>query len=346
MAVSFQTNPFKNPFTSSAFENLKPKVNQERNNSDNTESKNTKANTQDTKTTTIESEIKQSLLNITPIDKAHNSLANVMLRNLADALEGGYNEYADMMLKTIIQNSQLPASAANAPGGSKGGVYIGSLFNTTSFESTQNLKLTLSNNLSGESTQTLQYSTSFAVTFNAEFTDKNGNKMATRNQLALGKNLENQLTTGQESIASALKNFFARQIFNVDFDGNFSDFGEGLKSGLDNMLFLFESTGDSISKALQNIQKANAKNPQGDMSALFADLQNKLNSSLSMFVGIPNNEQNNPATKDWLKSSNALTITASYERYSAQWIGKKLDNSESSLREYSSSKSASFKFEA
>ncbi|WP_300970341.1 hypothetical protein [Helicobacter rodentium] len=53
MAVSFQTNPFKNPFTSSAFENLKPKVNQERNNSDNTESKNTKANTQDTKTTTI-----------------------------------------------------------------------------------------------------------------------------------------------------------------------------------------------------------------------------------------------------------------------------------------------------
>lgn len=170
--------------------------------------------------------------------------------------------------------------------------------------------------------------------------------MATRNQLALGKNLENQLTNGQESIASALKNFFARQIFNVDFDGNFSDFGEGLKSGLDNMLFLFESTGDSISKALQNIQKANAKNPQGDMSALFADLQNKLHSSLSMFAGIPNNERNNPTTKDWLKSSNALTITASYEQYSAQWIGKKLDNSESSLWEYSSSKSASFKFEA
>lgn len=343
MAVSFQTNPFKNPFASSGFENLKPKVNQERNNSDNAENKNTKANTQDTKTT-IESEIKQSLLNITPIDKAHNSLANVMLRNLADALEGGYNEYADMMLKTIIQNSQLPASAANAPGGSKGGVYIGSLFNTTSFESTQNLKLTFSNNNpSGESTQTLQYSTSFAVTFNAEFTDKNGNKMATRNQLALGKNLENQLTNGQESIASALKNLFAKQIFNVDFDGNFSDFGESLKSGLDNMLFLFESTGDSISKALQNIQTENAKNPQGDMSALFADLQNKLHSSLSMFVGIPDNNPNNPATKDWLKSPNALTITATYEQYSAQWIGKKLDNSESSLWEASS---ASFKFEA
>lgn len=342
MAVSFQTNPF-NAFASNAFENLKPKVNQERNNSDNTESKNTKANTQDTKTT-IESEIKQSLLNITPIDKAHNSLANVMLRNLADALEGGYNEYADMMLKTIIQNSQLPASATNAPGGSKGGVYIGSLFNTTSFESTQNLKLTLSNNNpSGESTQTLQYSTSFAVTFNAEFTDKNGNKMATRNQLALGKNLENQLTNGQESIASVLKNLFATQTFNVDFDGNFSDFGESLKSGLDNMLFLFESTGDSISKALQNIQTANAKNPQGDMSALFADLQNKLHSSLSMFVGIPDNNPNNPATKDWLKNPNALTITATYEQYSAQWIGKKLDNSESSLWEASS---ASFKFEA
>lgn len=341
MAVSFQTNPF-NTFASNAFENLKPKVNQERNNSDNTESKNAKANTQDTKT--IESEIKQSLLNITPIDKAHNSLANVMLRNLADALEGGYNEYADMMLKTIIQNSQLPASAANAPGGSKGGVYIGSLFNTTSFESTQNLKLTLSNNNpSGESTQILQYSTSFAVTFNAEFTDKNGNKMATRNQLALGKNLENQLTNGQESIASALKDFFTRQIFNIDFDGNFSDFGESLKSGLDNMLFLFESTGDSISKALQNIQTANAKNPQGDMSALFADLQNKLHSSLSMFVGIQDNNPNNPATKDWLKSPNALTITATYEQYSAQWIGKKLDNSESSLWEASS---ASFKFEA
>ena len=116
--------------------------------------------------------------------------------------------------------------------------------------------------------------------------------------------------------------------------------------GLTILLFLFESTGDSISKALQNTQKANAKNPQGDMSALFADLQNKLHSSLSMFAGIPNNERNNPTTKDWLKSSNALTITASYEQYSAQWIGKKLDNSESSLWAYSSSKSASFKFEA
>lgn len=26
--------------------------------------------------------------------------------------------------------------------------------------------------------------------------------------------------------------------FNVDFDGNFSDFGESLKSGLDNIAFL------------------------------------------------------------------------------------------------------------
>ena len=41
----------KNPFASSGFQNLKPKVNQERNNSDNTENKNTKANAQDTKTT-------------------------------------------------------------------------------------------------------------------------------------------------------------------------------------------------------------------------------------------------------------------------------------------------------
>lgn len=49
MAVSFQTNLF-NTFASNAFENLRPKVNQERNNSDNTESKNAKANTQDTST--------------------------------------------------------------------------------------------------------------------------------------------------------------------------------------------------------------------------------------------------------------------------------------------------------
>ena len=50
MAISFQNNLFKNPFVTSGIENLKPKVNQERNNSDKTEDKNTKANTQDTNT--------------------------------------------------------------------------------------------------------------------------------------------------------------------------------------------------------------------------------------------------------------------------------------------------------
>ncbi|WP_300706605.1 MULTISPECIES: hypothetical protein [Helicobacter] len=344
MAISFQNNLFKNPFVTSGIENLKPKVNQERNNSDKTEDKNTKANTQDTKAT-MESEIKQSLLNINPIDKAQNSLANVMLRNLADALEGGYDEYANMMIDSIIQNSKLPASSANAPGSSKGGVYIGSIFNTASIEFTQSLTYTLSyNSQSGEYSQSLQYSSSFVATFNAEFTDKNGNKMNTQNQFALGKNFENQLTNGQESISSALKSLLEGQTFNIDFDGDFNDFGEGLQNRLNNMLFLFET--NDASKALQD-KNSNLQTSKEDKMAF---LQNLINSSLEMFVGIPKDKenQNNPILQDWLKSPNTLTISTSYEQYSAQWIGKKLDNSESGLWWYGSysSKSASFKFEA
>lgn len=112
------------------------------------------------------------------------------------------------------------------------------------------------------------------------------------------------------------------------------------KTGL--TIFLFET--NDASKALQD-KNSNLQTSKEDKMAF---LQNLINSSLEMFVGIPKDKenQNNPILQDWLKSPNTLTISTSYEQYSAQWIGKKLDNSESSLREYSSSKSASFKFEA
>lgn len=339
MAISFQNNSFKNPFiTASGFENLKPRMSKEQ--TSDAESKNTKTDTED-KTITLNNEVKQKLLNISPIDKAQNSLANVMLRNLADALEGGYNEYAELMLDSIIQNSKLPASSANAPGGSKGGVYIGSIFNTASVEFTQSLTYTLSyNSQSAEYSQSLQYSTSFVASFNAQFTDKNGNKMKTQNQFALGKNFENQLTNGQESISSALKNLLEGQTFNIDFDGDFNDFGESLQSGLNNMLFLFE-TNNSSAKT-QEKSSLQTKEDKVDF------LQNLINSSLEMFVGIPKENQNNPVLQDWLKSSDTLTISASYEHLSAQWIGKRMNNSESGIWWYGSysSGSATLKIEA
>lgn len=339
MAISLNLN---SPFN--ALENLKPKIGgKEPNESGKTGDKNAKADTQETKVT-INNEVKQSFLNISPIDKAHNSLANVMLRVLADAIENGYDEYANSMIESIIQNSKLPASSANAPGGSKGGIYVGSIFNTTSVEVAQSITYTLNyNHQSEEYSQSLAYSSSFVATFNAEFTDRNGNKMKTQNQLALGKNFENQIIKGQESLASALKSLLEGQTFKMDFDGDFNEFGGDLQKGLNHNLYLFESIGDSLSKALQE------KKPQKNhYESLVSNLQNALNSNLEMFVGIPKENQNTPALKDWFQNSNTLTITASYTEYSAQWIGKKLNNSESGIWFYGSihQESASFKFEA
>lgn len=342
MAISLNLN-HHSPFN--ALENLKPRITKEPNDNGNKtgDKNNAKADTQETKVA-INNEVQQSLLNISPIDKAHNSLANVMLRVLVDAMENGYNEYANSMIESMIQNSKLPASSANAPGGSKGGIYVGSIFNTASVEFTQSITYALNyHHQSGEYSQSLAYSSSFVTTFNAEFTDKVGNKIKTQNQLALGKNLENQITKGQESLSSALKSLLEGQTFKVDFDGDFNELGKDLQNGLNRNLYLFESIGDSLAKALQE-----TKTPKDNYESLLSNLQSALHSNLEMFVGIPKENQNTPALQDWLQTSNSLTITASYAEYSAQWIGKKLNNSESGIWFYGSihQESASFKFEA
>ncbi|TLD85892.1 hypothetical protein [Helicobacter sp. MIT 05-5294] len=343
MAISFQNNLFNNSFAN-AFDNLKPRIAKGRDNGEKTENDNAKTGTQDANIT-ISNQSKQSIYNISPIDKAQNSIASVMLRNLEDAIQNGYDEIANSMLESIMKNAQLPASSANAPGGSKGGVYVGSLFNATSFEFTQNISYSLSyNSQSGEYSQTLQYSSSFTATFNAEFSDKNGNKMKTQSQLALGKNFEQQITNGQESLSSALKNFFERQTFNIDFDGDLSEMGESLQKGLNNMLFLFETNEDSASNAVQKSDSQSAKDST-NVSALLSNLKNILTSNLDMFVGIPKENQNNPAIADWLKNQNVLTINASYEQFNAQWAGKKLDNSSLFFGSLNAT-SASFRFEA
>ncbi|TLD82374.1 hypothetical protein LS70_007120 [Helicobacter sp. MIT 11-5569] len=193
---------------------------------------------------------------------------------------------------------------------------------------------------SGEYLETFEYSATFVASFNAEFSDKNGNRVKAQSQLALGKNFAHQLTNGQQERISALKNLLEGQTFNVDFDGDLSKIGENLQKALNNMLFLFETNGDS--NALQNPQKQDvSSNPMH----LLSNLKNLLNSNLEMFVGIPKENQNNPIVSDWLKNQNALTISASYEELNAQWVGKKLDNSSVFFGSMSAT-SASFRFEA
>lgn len=343
MAISFQNNLFNNSFTN-AFDNLKPRISKGRDNGEKTENKNTKTGTQDSNVA-INNQAKQSIYNISPIDKAQNSIANMMLKSLEDAIQNGYDEIANSMLESIMKNAQLPASSANTPGSSKGGIYVGSLSNATSIEFTQSITYSLSyNSQSGEYSQTLQYSSSFIATFNAEFSDKNGNKMKTQSQLALGKNFEHQITNGQESLSSTLKSFLEGQTFNIDFDGDLSELGESLQKGLNNMLFLFETNDNSSSNVAQKSESQSTKDST-NVSALLSNLKNILTSSLDMFVGIPKENQNNPAIADWLKNQNALTIQSSYEQFDAQWVGKKLDNSNLFFGSLNAT-STSFKFEA
>lgn len=100
----------------------------------------------------------------------------------------------------------------------------------------------------------------------------------------------------------------------------------------------------STSNAVQKSDSQSAKDST-NVSALLSNLKNILTSSLDMFVGIPKENQNNPAIADWLKNQNALTINASYEQFNAQWVGKKLDNSSLFFGSLNAT-SASFKFEA
>lgn len=202
---------------------------------------------------------------------------------------------------------------------------------------------------SGQFSHSLSYSAGFVANFNAALTDKNGNQITTQSKLALGENFTNQITGGLESLTEDLKKLFEGQTFEIDFDGDFSDFGEELQNSLNDMLFLFESKDDSISKALQNPQNnalmSNKESQLNSMAEIFESLKNALQSSLEMFAGIPKNEQTPPALADWIKNQNNLTITATYEQYNAQWVGRQLDNSSLFFGSFNAM-NASFKWEA
>lgn len=246
----------------------------------------------------------------------------------------------------------------------------------SSIEIQESITYTISyDSASGQYAQSLSYSSSLVANFDSEITDKNGNTFISRAQLVIGKSLENQITGGVESVNDTLKGFLEGQKFALEYDGELDE--ESFKnSGLDNMLLIMNSKNNAIADTFKEVlgqkndfgkiygradeelvslfenlhnQKAREKNSSLQTKEdKIAFLQNLINSSLEIFVGIPKENQNNPTLQDWLKSSNALTISTSYEQYSAQWIGKKLDNSESGLWWYGSysSKSASFKFEA
>ncbi|TLD82375.1 hypothetical protein LS70_007125 [Helicobacter sp. MIT 11-5569] len=120
MAISFQNNLFNNSFAN-AFDNLKPRIAKGRDNGEKTENNNAKAGTQDSNVTTISDKSKQSVYNISPVmDKGMSGLANLILKNLDDAIKAGDDEYVKSTLDMIVANSKLPVSAADAPGGSKG----------------------------------------------------------------------------------------------------------------------------------------------------------------------------------------------------------------------------------
>ncbi|WP_297812847.1 hypothetical protein [uncultured Helicobacter sp.] len=246
----------------------------------------------------------------------------------------------------------------------------------SSIEIQESITYTISyDSASGQYAQSLSYSSSLVANFDSEITDKNGNTFISRAQLVIGKSLESQITGGVESVNDTLKGFLEGQKFALEYDGELDE--ESFKnSGLDNMLLIMNSKNNAIADTFKEVlgqkndfgkiygradeelvslfenlhnQKAREKNSSLQTKEdKIAFLQNLINSSLEIFVGIPKENQNNPTLQDWLKSSNALTISTSYEQYSAQWIGKKLDNSESGLWWYGSysSKSASFKFEA
>ncbi|MBD5165039.1 MAG: hypothetical protein HDT10_04345 [Helicobacter sp.] len=149
--------------------------------------------------------------------------------------------------------------------------------------------------------------------FDSEITDKNGNTFVSRTQLVMGKSLESQITGGVESVNDTLKEFLEGQKFTLDYDGELDE--ESFKnSGLDNMLLIIDSKNNAIANAFNEV--LSQKNDFGkiygredkELVSLFETLHNVLSSSLEIFLGIAQN-QNDTNNKD---SKNMLNNIASF----------------------------------
>lgn len=354
MAVSFQNNLFNNLFGANAFNNLKPQMKHEEKpkadekaenrdkvaSTDKSNRDSTAMNPIESLQSSIASKLMQALTSFSTQRMANQSNLSQVFENIANKA----NSANDIVQKTREEMGMDKVESQDKPKGTIGEMVSGS------FVAYESITYSLSyDSASGQYSHSLSYSAGFVANFNTALTDKNGNQITTQSKLALGENFTNQITGGLESLTEDLKKLFEGQTFEIDFDGDFSDFGEELQNSLNDMLFLFESKDDSISKALQNPQNnaltSNKESQLNAMAEIFDNLKNALQSSLEMFAGIPKNEQTPPALMDWIKNQNNLTITATYEQYNAQWVGRQLDNSSLFFGSFNAM-NASFKWEA
>ena len=341
MAISFQNNLFNNLFGTNAFNNLKPQVRQEEKPKTDEKAENKekvastdKSNRDSTATNPIESlqssiasKLLQTLTNFSTQRMANQS-------NLSQVFENIANKAKDA--KDIVQKTreEMGMDKLESPDKPKGAISSAGMI-SGSFVAYESITYSLNyDSASGQYSHSLSYSAGFVANFNTALTDKNGNQITTQSKLALGENFTNQITGGLESLTEDLKKLFEGQTFEMEFDGDFGDFGEELQNSLKDMLFLFESKDNSIAQALQTPQSnaltSDKESQVNRMGEIFDNLKNALQSSLEMFAGIPKNETSPalpPVIQEWFKNQNNLTITTSYEQYNAQWIGRKLDNS-------------------
>ncbi|MDY5556135.1 hypothetical protein [Helicobacter sp.] len=192
----------------------------------------------------------------------------------------------------------------------------------------------------GQYAQSLSYSSYLVANFESKITDKNGNTFLSQTQLVLGKNLETQITGGVDSVNKTLKSFLEGQNLALKYDGELDE--DSFKSsGLDNMLLVMDSTNNAITSAFKEILggASNFGHIYGrsdkDIAEIFKSLQNAINSSLEVFLGIeknPNfgdsNAQNATANNiEYLRTrdySFDMTTINTDTQTSQQWLGQKV----------------------
>lgn len=322
---------FNNPFTNNTLSNLKPHIRQNneesnakeaeanekkvRTNSENKETETIK-NPLDALKSSLTSKVLSGLLNF-GLQNAKNNMANLQnLRRLPDEMKPKeeqihsptptFKDPLDTLREVTKKDTREPdldllgklkfLNGDRLGEGIKEGEF--GLVAASSIEVRESITYTISyDSASGQYSQSISYSSSLVANFDSEITDKNGNTFISKTQLVMGKSLESQITGGVESINDTLKEFLEGQKFTLDYDGELDE--ESFKnSGLDNMLLIIDSKNNVIANAFNEI--LSQKNDFGriygredkELVSLFETLHNVLNSSLEIFLGIAQNQNN------------------------------------------------------
>lgn len=397
MAISLSNNPFgfNNPFTNNTLSNLKPRIRQNNEESSTKESetndKKVRINSENQATETIKnpldalkssltSKVLGGLLNF-GLQNAKNNMANFQnLRRLPNEMKPKEEQtpaptptFKDPLdtLKEVTKKDtkesdpDLFNKLKFLNGDKLGNVQEGefSLVAASSIEVRESITYTISyDSASGQYSQSISYSSSLVANFDSEITDKNGNTFISKTQLVMGKSLESQITGGVESVNDTLKDFLEGQKFTLDYDGELDE--ESFKnSGLDNMLLIIDSKNNAIANAFNEI--LSQKNDFGkiygredkELVSLFDTLHNVLSSSLEIFLGIAQNQNNanNNNSKNMLnniasfssKEYNLNITTAKVGIQSTdmsneqQWKAQKMNIESLEILSYSSSSSKS-----